>query len=127
MKKGAAGPTPDLFGSDAVPYSERERPKSVKQMREAIKAASDNAERVRSGWHDDALRFLKAYGQTHADFICEDVRHWAEDRGFDVPPSKRSWGGVMLRGEKLGIIERIGVGNAADAHQAVVKRWRLKK
>jgi hypothetical protein len=66
--------------------------------------AANHADQVVPSWQERALAFLRDYAASHADFICEDVRQYAEARGLPTPPDGRAWGAVMMRGARLHIV-----------------------
>lgn len=59
-------------------------------------------------WQDRAIGYVKewiARGNRGA-FLCEDVRCFAESRGFEAPPTKKAWGAVVQRAARENIIRR---------------------
>ncbi len=73
---------------------------------EGVKQALDHADREVEGWSDLALLFLRKYATGHEYFSPEDVTEAAGSWGLIQPPDKRSWGGVYLRAQNLGLILR---------------------
>lgn len=84
------------------------------------------AERERPGWHDDArlwlLRFMAQYA---GEFMGWQVRVYAENRGFDIPSSKRSWGSVMVTAKNDKIIKFVRHDTVKDprSHCAKATVW----
>lgn len=98
---------------------------------DGIKRASDHADKVSLSWTDRAHGFLLEYiagAKVGTQFQCEDVRKFAEGRGFATPPDKRAWGGVMLRGSRASVIRKIGWAPASDpkVHCNPVSLWEVR-
>jgi len=103
----------------------------IKQARaerdNGIKRAADHADRVSDGWSDRAYQFLlKFLGNHNGPFMAEEVRSAAALMDFELPPSARAWGSVVLKAAKAGIIERIGIQKVKNknAHCANATVWR---
>lgn len=74
-----------------------------------MQRAVDNAEAVAPGWPDRALTMLRRYvAEVGGRFQAEDVRAFGVRYGFEEPPHKRAWGGVMVRARNLGLIRCVG-------------------
>lgn len=102
-----------------------------KVLRDAgMKQAIDHAEQEVPNWSDLALEkvreFIRYY--PHLEFMTEDVREWAHYKGLPQAPSKRSWGGVILKASKQGIIVKVGIGQVKNpkAHCANANIWKRK-
>lgn len=94
---------------------------------EGMEQAEDAAiSRVRD-WPERALEYLKDYPML--EFMAEDVRVWATERGLEEPPSNRAWGSVIATARKLGIIEHIGYSATSNpkAHRTPASVWRFVK
>jgi|ETNvirome_6_1000_1030641.scaffolds.fasta_scaffold33731_1 hypothetical protein len=91
-----------------------------------IKIALDNADSTHDKWSDKAYNFLKDYIKSHREFMAEDVRMASEEE-VPIPPSKRAWGGVVLRASKAGLIRRVGFSNVKNlkAHGTPATVWRV--
>jgi hypothetical protein len=77
---------------------------------EGIDRAVAHADRVKPGWSQMAYEELKAF-LIHTglnEFTSEHVRDFADAWGFQPPPEKRAWGGVMLRAARAGLIRKTG-------------------
>ncbi len=106
----------------------------IKAGREAknagIKKAMVNADRVNPEWSEKAYQFLLKFLANHnGTFMAEEVRCYAELMDLEVPPSRRAWGGVIVRAKTAGLIESCGqrlVKNKA-ANQAWASLWRPVK
>ena len=91
-----------------------------------IKAALDNADSTHDKWSDKAYTFLLNYIKSHSEFMTEDVRVASEEE-VPIPPSKRAWGGVVVRASKAGLIKRIGFSLVKNikAHKTPATVWRV--
>lgn len=91
-----------------------------------IEVAELNAEFHHPEWSTEALvwlcRFLRNYS---FDFMTEDVRLFAESNGFKAPVTSRSWGAVMLRASRAGIIKKVGYKSTRNplAHRTPATLW----
>jgi hypothetical protein len=91
-----------------------------------IKAAVDHADRVSEGWSDKAYQFLLKFLNNHnGPFMAEEIRSAAALMDFELPPSARAWGAVVLKAAKAGIIERVGIQKVKNktAHCANATVW----
>lgn len=83
-----------------------------RQNRDAgMKRAIDHADSVHQDWKERAFRLLKWYvnsGDLNKTFLAEDVRKYTESVSLPEPPSKRSWGAVIMRAVKEGVIKHTG-------------------
>ena len=89
-----------------------------------IQKAVDHAEQRVPSWKEKALTLLKEYPQER--FMAEEVREWAKSRGLEDPPSKRAWGGVIVKAQKTGLIFHVGYGKVKNpkAHRTPASIWR---
>jgi hypothetical protein len=55
-------------------------------------------------WREDAYQMLIAY--PGKEFKTEDLREWAYANGLPKPNKEQSWGGIVVRGKKAGIIQQ---------------------
>ena len=104
------------------------RPAARKRAEQRAQQASDHADRVWSNWSGQAARLTLEYGRTagSAGFLMEEARVYAESKGLDAPPDKRSWGHVakrLSRGEPGQRLEKCGV--ATDNYGSNKTRWRV--
>lgn len=86
-----------------------------------IQQATDHAGRQ---WSDQAYDFLLKFLKTNTTFMAEDVR--TASIGFvPEPPSKRAWGGIIVRAAKQGLIQKVGFRNVknAKAHCTPAAVW----
>jgi hypothetical protein len=93
-----------------------------------IMQAKDHADQVNHGWSDKAYEKLKEFLLvTFEPFQAEDVRSYAAiDDDFPLPPSERSWGSVILKAVKAGLIVREGYQNtkSVKSHRTPATLWR---
>ena len=91
----------------------------------AARPAAEHADRVVDGWSQEAYEHVIAYAKWHRTFIAEDVRLFAEETGFPVPPSRRAWGAVMIRAKRDGKISSIGyaMSTSPTANPTPVTKW----
>jgi hypothetical protein len=87
--------------------------------------AIDHADAVHEKWSERAYKLLIEYLQEKKRFMGEDVRAYAAEKGFDLPPSARAWGGVIQRAAKEYVIIKIGIGTVKNpkAHLANAAIW----
>jgi len=100
------------------------------QLRDkGIKQAIDHADQKDSKWSEKAYKFLTAYiGSCGRDFMVEDVRRAADWAGLTEPPSKRAWGGIIVRAKKAGLISRAGFRQVKNpkAHCTPATVWKVE-
>jgi hypothetical protein len=95
-----------------------------------IAKAVDHADQAVPGWSDQAYALLLRFLGTHVGpFMAEEVRSYAAQIDFPLPPHARAWGGVMIRASKSGIITKAGTGKVRNvkAHCANATIWRQVK
>lgn len=102
--------------------------KDGRQNRDAgIKAAVTHADNEIFRWSEKGYRFLieKFLQEHNGNFMCEDVRSFAAQEDFELPPNSRAWGGVMMKAKKDGWIEKVGLGPVRNtkAHLANAGIW----
>jgi len=95
-----------------------------------MQQAIDHAEQETPNWSDLALDMVRAFIDTypHLEFMTEDVRKWAHHKGLPETPSKRAWGGVIMRAARLDMIVKVRIGQVKNpaAHCANANVWRRK-
>lgn len=91
--------------------------------------ALNNAEAKESGWADAALNLFREFIPSRKQFMCEDFRKFCEVKGLTVPPSKRAFGGIILKAYKEGLIKKVGYGKVKNprAHSANASVWEGNK
>lgn len=75
---------------------------------DGIKRAADHAEATEPGWNGFAYKLLLTFIQTNETFMTEDFREWAHKQGLPIPPDSRSFGSIITRAVKAGLITRKG-------------------
>jgi hypothetical protein len=80
-------------------------------------------------WDDVAYDSLVLYIGTQAKrtvFMAENARTYAENLGIPTPNDKRSWGKVIRRAVKNGLIIKAGYGSTSNplAHGTPATLWR---
>lgn len=78
-------------------------------------------------WSDKAYAHLLEYIKTNSQFKTEDARAYAEKQGLEEPPSKRAWGGVVLRAARSGFIIKGGhaIVDNPKAHNCLATLWNV--
>jgi len=107
--------------------------KTGEQLRdEGIQQAIENADKKNYNWSETAYAFLKGYCKANGSghqFLTEDVRYEAEyyKHLLPDPPSKRAWGGVILKAKHEKIIIGIGYDKVLNpkAHCAFATIWEV--
>jgi hypothetical protein len=75
-----------------------------------IERAVAHADKVHLEWREKAYRLLKWYinsGDRDKIFMAEDVRAYADSVSLPSPPSERSWGSIIQRAAREGLIQKI--------------------
>lgn len=91
--------------------------------REGMKRAEDRANREIADWSDLALQFLTNYSRANEMIFAEDVTKAAEVWGMIAPENPRAWGGVYVRAQHAGVIEKTSMTRArANGSLAVIYR-----
>ena len=82
------------------------------------------AERVNSGWTEQAHALLRRYLSCWEtmEFLTEDFAGWAELHGLPVPHDKRAMGGIMKSAARSGTIIRAGY--REDKWASIKTVWR---
>lgn len=106
-----------------------ELPFTGTQLRDAgMKLASESAEQDSWGWNEAAYNFLTGFvNARQGSFMAEEIRN-ASAGLIPEPPSKRAWGGIMMRAAKAGLIRKVGYGQVSNprAHKCFATVW-IKK
>lgn len=89
-----------------------------------IAQAEDHANGVDPSWSEDAYSILEQFcRQATAPFIIEEVRAFADGRGFFSPTDERAWGGVIRRAAAKGLIRKIGYAPAKSSNLSPKCLW----
>lgn len=94
---------------------------AMKARDAGIEKAVTHANQVTPDWSERAFELLKHFLQNHCgQFQCEEIRAFAAMVDFPLPPSARSWGHIMVRAMKEGLIRMIDNGPTRNkkAHRA---------
>jgi hypothetical protein len=97
---------------------------AIENRDEGIKTAVDHANDEHEKWSAQAFDALKDFIERHEEpFLGEDVRRFAVD--VPIPPSKRAWGGVLVRAARLGLIKKVGFKETTNplAHRTPATLW----
>jgi hypothetical protein len=96
------------------------------QLKEqGMSQALAHAEEIDPSWSEKAYRFICAFANDGSEFRAEQVRAYAEARGFPPAPSARAWGSIIAKAACAGIIKRAGFTacDNAKAHACNVSIW----
>lgn len=84
------------------------------QLRDAgMKLASESAEQDSWGWNETAYQLLTEFVKTknyYDEWMCEEFREFAMEKGLPEPPSKRAFGSVIIKAAKNNLVQKIGYG-----------------
>jgi hypothetical protein len=88
---------------------------------DGIQRSGDHAgDRWRRGARGYLLEFLVA---NRAPFMAEDVREFAESRGFEAPPDGRAWGIVFQSAARERLIVKVGYAPAKSSNLSPKVQW----
>lgn len=94
---------------------------------EGIKRAEDHANKVDPDWSKKAYEFFinRFLLYKNGPFMAEEVRSYAAEVDFPLPPSARAWGGVFQKARHEGIIKSMGTKPVRNkkAHRANAALW----
>lgn len=90
------------------------------------KDAADHANRVSPQWIETAVAFVRRFvwGHRTHPFLAEEVRAAAEAWGLPAAPDGRSWGHVMKRAEREGVVVPCGYRAAVSSRGSPKVLWR---
>jgi len=75
-------------------------------------------------WQRRALGYVREYCATHGgSWLAEDVREFAEARGFAAPPTKKAWGPVMQQARRAGIVRAVGYAPSRASNMSPKCLW----
>lgn len=97
-----------------------------KRKQHGMQQAIDHANAVTPGWSEKARQFiLKQFLPLHKRFMTEDIRSYAAQVEFELPPHGRAWGGVVAGIAKDFFIINIGTRKVANkkAHRTPATYW----
>lgn len=88
---------------------------------DGIQRSGDHAGDV---WRRGARGYLLEWLATHeGTFLAEDVRAYAEARGFAHPPDGRAWGVVFQSAARERLIRKDGYAPAKSSNLSPKVRW----
>lgn len=91
-----------------------------------IQQAIDHANQVHENWQERAYIQLVDYLKLNkGEFMAEELREWAEGKGFPEPPHARAWGAIIMRAARANLIRKVRIGNVKNvkAHNAHAAVW----
>lgn len=92
-----------------------------------ITVAANHADQVNPGWQDMAFEALKQFlFWNKSKFLCETFRLFAEEEwNVPHPPNARSYGAVIQRAKREGLITHAGITQVKNpkAHCANASLW----
>ena len=101
---------------------------SQQNRNKGIEQALNHANEVHSEWSVKAYNFLLKFIQNNDEFMTEQVREASKDE-VPEPPSKKAWGGIVVRAKKQGLIQSIGFRSVSNikAHATPATLWKTVK
>jgi hypothetical protein len=98
------------------------------RLRDAgIKTALDHANAVSPDWSERALNLVRDFLKYHrGEFMVEDLRSYAAMQdNFPLPTNARSWGGIIKKAEKEGLVRRLDFSATKNpkAHRTPASVW----
>ena len=94
--------------------------------RAGMSLAQEHADAVTPGWSELAYKFLiNKFLPLHKRFMAEDVRSYAAQVDFTLPPHARAWGGVIAKAAKEYLIIKTSIRPVKNpkAHCANAALW----
>lgn len=94
--------------------------------RAGMALAQEHADAVTPGWSELAYQFLvNQFLPLHKRFMAEDVRSYAAQVDFTLPPHARAWGGVIAKAAKEYLIIKTSIRPVKNpkAHCANAALW----
>ena len=97
-----------------------------------MSAAVGHANKVISNWEERAYKCLLEFIEKNpdAEFMGEDVRKYAYGvKELPLAPDQRSWGAILVRAKKSGVIKKVGLGPVKNskANRANAGIWKKSK
>lgn len=108
---------PDLF--------DQPEPTGEELKQAGIAQAVQHADVVVESWSEKAHKLFIEYIKNVEQFKTEDARVYAEEKGLEIPPTKRAWGAIVLKLARQGYIKRIGIVTVDNpkAHKGFTALW----
>lgn len=98
------------------------------ELRDAgIVKAITHANKKINHWSESAYVHALEYLNTCTQFKTEDLRLYAEKKGFEIPPSKRAWGAIVLRLARENKVIKGGhaIVDNPKAHRCLATLWKV--
>lgn len=82
-------------------------------------------------WRERALQITRDFVTNVRRFQCVELQEFAYARGLPKPDNGASWGSVMVRARKEGLIEKVGISYREftlnpQTHIANVAMWQSR-
>lgn len=76
-------------------------------------------------WKRRALGYVREFAaMTSKPFLAEQIREFAEQRGFESPPDARAWGSVMQQAQREGVVQAFAFAPARSSNGSPKTLWR---
>jgi len=88
--------------------------------------STGNADDRYPGWAERAHGYLLEFLAWHdGNFMAEELRQFAYEKGFERPPSERAWGSVLHKAAKQNLIRMVGYAKVSNpnAHNTPAAVW----
>lgn len=103
-----------------------QKPTAQDLANDGMARAVEHADAVEGDWSERAYQMLLDYALNHFEFMTENVRVWAHERGLPTPPDGRAWGAITVRAvrDKIIIRDRYQFTRIPPAHSTPRPVWR---
>lgn len=100
---------------------ERARREAWDRAELGMARSASRAERVRPGWHDEALEAVRVFATDHRTFLAEQVR-----KVCPIPSGAdgRAFGAVIQEAKRKGWIAKEGAAPATSSNLSLKVLWR---
>lgn len=83
------------------------------------------AESSGAAWRERALGYVREFvARVNGPFLAEDIREFAQERGFADPPDARAWGVVMQRAAREHIVQSFAYAPARSSNGSPKVLWK---
>ena len=100
-------------------FAHAEREAASNRAEVGMTRAASKAERVRPGWHADALAAVRAHASANAVFLAEEVPY-----SLPLEADPRAFGSIMREAARLGFVIAAGYALANTSNRAPKTLWR---